>query len=259
MESRYECILPLYLSIRLLFIDMHFLSSPSFNLSHLSCISYLIHYAYPPFLFLSSVYYQRLSADKFYRPPPQTVSLFKAVLQRISAMLDSVRPEWSGTAPENGVISVDSSSEFYRLWSGLQFVCCLPTGENELSNHELFGDGLFWAGATIIHFLGQQLRFEVFDFSYHISNVEESAAVPCTNPVCRTIHLSIYLFSSPRSKSYLLSSYLIINTNQPTGYLPILQESMANPLFESIGIQHPLRLLPSPSERYSHLTSPRKR
>lgn len=28
-------------------------------------------------------------ADKFYRPPPQNVSLFKSVLQRISAMLDS--------------------------------------------------------------------------------------------------------------------------------------------------------------------------
>jgi len=96
-------------------------------------------------------------------------------------MLDAVRPEWAGTSPDNGVMPVDSTSEFYRLWSGLQFVCCLPTGENELSNHELFGDGLFWAGCTIIHFLGQQHRFEVFDFSYHILNVEESASVPCTN------------------------------------------------------------------------------
>jgi len=67
------------------------------------------------------------------------------------------------------------------LWSGLQFVCCLPTGENEFSNHELFGDGLFWAGCVIMYFLGQQQRFEVFDFAYHILNVEESAAVPCTN------------------------------------------------------------------------------
>jgi len=124
-----------------------------------------------------------LKADKLYRPPAQSGSLFKAVVERVSSMLDAVRPEWSpSTVPENGVMSVDSTSEFYRLWSGLQFVCCLPTGDNELSNHELFGDGLFWAGCTIVHFLGQQHRFEVFDFSYHILNVEESASVACTNP-----------------------------------------------------------------------------
>src|SRR5437016_5916723 len=72
-------------------------------------------------------------ADKFYRPPPQNLSLFKSFLQKISLMLESVRPLWSGTAPENGVMSVESSTEFYRLWSALQFVCCLPTGENEYS------------------------------------------------------------------------------------------------------------------------------
>lgn len=93
-------------------------------------------------------------------------------------------------------MSVDSTSEFYRLWSAFQYVCCLPTKENELSIHELFGDGLFWAGmimyqvvptpflgCTIIHFLGQQRRFEVLDFSYHILNVEDSAQIACTNPV----------------------------------------------------------------------------
>jgi len=106
------------------------------------------------------------------------------VLQRISAMLDCVREEWCGGSQplDNGLLPIDSTTEFYRLWSGLQFVCCLPTGENELSNHELFGDGLMWAGCSIIHFLGQQHRFEVFDFAYHILNVEESAAVPCTQP-----------------------------------------------------------------------------
>jgi cytoplasmic FMR1 interacting protein len=121
-------------------------------------------------------------ADKFYRPGQQNLSLFKSVLQKVNQMLDSVRDEWSGSAPENGVMGVDYTNEFYRLWSALLFTCCLPIGEHEHSNLELFGDGLFWAGATIIHFLGQQLRFEVFDFSYHILNVEESASVACNNP-----------------------------------------------------------------------------
>jgi len=99
-------------------------------------------------------------------------------------MLDSVRDEWCEKSEiiTNGVMAVDATNEFYRLWSGLQFVCCLPTGQGELSNLELFGDGLLWCAATIIHFMGQQQRFEVFDFSYHILNVEESALVQCTNP-----------------------------------------------------------------------------
>lgn len=70
---------------------------------------------------------------------------------------------------------MDTTSEFYRLWSALQFVVCVPpTSENDMSCHELFGDGLMWAGCTIIHFLQQQKRFETFDFSYHILNVEDA-------------------------------------------------------------------------------------
>eukprot|EP01119_Soliformovum_irregulare_P019520 TRINITY_DN6199_c0_g1_i4.p1 TRINITY_DN6199_c0_g1~~TRINITY_DN6199_c0_g1_i4.p1 ORF type:complete len:1378 (-),score=485.69 TRINITY_DN6199_c0_g1_i4:58-4191(-) len=120
-------------------------------------------------------------ADRLYRPSVENFSLFACVLQKLNEMLDSVRGEWTSSSTENGVMNVDYTTEFYRLWSGLQFVCCLPTGENEYSNHELFGDGLFWAAISIIHFLGQRNRFEVFDFSYHIINVEESTEVPCTN------------------------------------------------------------------------------
>jgi cytoplasmic FMR1 interacting protein len=33
---------------------------------------------------------------------------------------------------------------------------------------ELFGDGLIWAGCTIIVLLQQQQRFEAFDHCYHL-------------------------------------------------------------------------------------------
>lgn len=149
-------------------------------------------------------------ADKFYRPPPQNVSLFKSVLQRISTMLDSVRGMWSGTAPENGVMSVDYTTEFYRLWSALQFMCCLPTGENELSNHEHFGDGLLWAGCTIIHFLGQRKRFETFDFSYHILNVEDSATAACNLPHIRNYFKKVTQFRDINQSVFnLLSAYFL--------------------------------------------------
>ena len=37
----------------------------------------------------------------------------------------------------------------------------------------MFGDGLIWAGCTIIALLGQQQRFEAFDHSYHLFKVNQ--------------------------------------------------------------------------------------
>jgi hypothetical protein len=37
---------------------------------------------------------------------------------------------------------------------------------------ELFGEGLNWAGCTMIVLLGQQRRFEALDFCYHILRVQ---------------------------------------------------------------------------------------
>ena len=40
-------------------------------------------------------------------------------------------------------------------------------------SRELFGEGLQWSGCTLITLLGQQRRFEVLDFCYHILNVHK--------------------------------------------------------------------------------------
>lgn len=40
-------------------------------------------------------------------------------------------------------------------------------------NRELLGDSVAWGGCTIIYLLGQQLHFELFDFSYQILNIGE--------------------------------------------------------------------------------------
>lgn len=41
-----------------------------------------------------------------------------------------------------------------------------------ISNRELFGEGLHWAGCTMIMLLNQQRRFEALDFCYHILRVQ---------------------------------------------------------------------------------------
>lgn len=61
-------------------------------------------------------------ADKLYRPQPVPRSLFKAALARVDEMVARVKDTWSGHMPDNGLLSVDHTTEFYRLWSALQFV-----------------------------------------------------------------------------------------------------------------------------------------
>lgn len=41
-----------------------------------------------------------------------------------------------------------------------------------LTSRQCFGDGLNWAGCSIIVLLGQQRRFDLFDFCYHLLKVQ---------------------------------------------------------------------------------------
>ncbi|XP_052277863.1 cytoplasmic FMR1-interacting protein-like [Dreissena polymorpha] len=97
------------------------------------------------------------------------LSMFEVILRRIQSFLED--PIWHGPAPANGVMNVDECTEFHRLWSAIQFVYCVPVGENEYTVEQLFGEGLNWAGCALIVLLGQQMRFEALDFCYHIINV----------------------------------------------------------------------------------------
>ncbi|XP_013390578.1 cytoplasmic FMR1-interacting protein 2 isoform X3 [Lingula anatina] len=97
------------------------------------------------------------------------LSMFEIVLTRIKSFLDD--PIWNGDPPPNGVMNIDECTEFHRLWSAIQFVYCMPVGHNEFTVEQLFGEGLNWAGCTLIVLLGQQRRFEALDFSYHVLKV----------------------------------------------------------------------------------------
>jgi len=51
-------------------------------------------------------------------------------------------------------------------WAVILDLCCAM-----LYCRQLFGEGLNWAGCTLIILLGQQRRFEALDFCYHILRV----------------------------------------------------------------------------------------
>jgi hypothetical protein len=46
------------------------------------------------------------------------------------------------------------------------------------SFQERYGDGVAWGGCTFVYLLGQETRFELLDFSYHVLAVAESDTLP---------------------------------------------------------------------------------
>ncbi|KAJ2941818.1 hypothetical protein O0L34_g10626 [Tuta absoluta] len=100
------------------------------------------------------------------------LSLFAVVLRRLRACL--VAPHWPAppAPPHHAPAHSDDTTEFHRLWSALQFLYCIPVGDTQFTVEELFGEGLHWAGCTLIALLGQQRRFEALDFCYHILRVQ---------------------------------------------------------------------------------------
>ncbi|KAJ3433774.1 cytoplasmic fmr1-interacting protein-related [Anaeramoeba flamelloides] len=128
-------------------------------------------------------------AEDMYKPNEKPISIFLATLLHVNKMLDPVREKWLGDR-KKGLPNIERSNEFYRLWSALQFMFCLKLTKEDinkededeeweyeyrmLSNQETYGDGFAWAGAAIIHFLGQRNVFNALDFSYHILNANEA-------------------------------------------------------------------------------------
>ena len=203
-------------------------------------------------------------ADKFYRVSDQHISLFKAAMQKLYDILGNVRHEWAPVGGgDSGVIPIESTTEFYRFWSAVQFVCCLPTGANELSPQELFGDGLSWCGITVIHLLQQSSRFDLFDFSYYIMNVEDASdePTPATDKhklpdffkkvtIARELNTQIF---------EILRSYYELTNTQFTTFEPPAADtdlSATHTMSMSLKVDLPAAAAPSVASPHASLPSP---
>lgn len=122
---------------------------------------------------------QAEAADLLYKANMNTGSVLEYALAFTSAALDKYCSKWS-TAPKTGFIDITTSKDFYRIYSGLQIGYLEETVQVQSNNHEVLGDSLAWGGCTIIYLLGQQLHFELFDFSYQVLNVAEVEAASIT-------------------------------------------------------------------------------
>lgn len=111
-------------------------------------------------------------ADSIAMKKAESGSILEYTLEFLSKTLDTVRSKWNSTS-KTGLMEITSSKEFHRIYSGIQFVYCGGPIEESITNQERFGDAVAWGGCSIIHLLGQHLRFELLDFVYHALNVTE--------------------------------------------------------------------------------------
>lgn len=128
---------------------------------------------------LSELTTSALMAERIYAPPKGRHSILRVSLLGIQKMLNEISHLWSVNpkTSDNDIIPIDSTTEFYRIWSALQYIFLIDLEENiqlQKSSMELFGDGFHFAGCTIIYFLGQKHRFEALDFSYHLVKMNEA-------------------------------------------------------------------------------------
>ncbi|KAJ4753442.1 Cytoplasmic FMR1-interacting protein [Rhynchospora pubera] len=115
---------------------------------------------------------QAEAASLLYKSNMNSGSVLEYALAFTSAALDKHYSKWSAP-PKTGFIDITTSKDFYRVFSGLQFVYLEETVLDPSRKYEALGDSVAWASCTIMYLLGQQQHFELFDFSYQFLNVAE--------------------------------------------------------------------------------------
>jgi len=106
-----------------------------------------------------------------YRPRKESYSFFKKFLERITTYLEKAREEWKGGHEANRLVTLDTSTEFFRIWAICQFIFCMVDKKATTTDMETFGHGMIWGGTTLVYLFGQYLRYEAFNFCDHVLNI----------------------------------------------------------------------------------------
>lgn len=89
------------------------------------------------------------------------------------------------------------------------------SAQSPSNNHELLGDSVAWGGCTIVYLLGQQLHFELFDFSYQVLNIAEAEDGTVVQAHKSSHHMQVWNFSILiQKKMHLLSLKISILDRQ---------------------------------------------
>ncbi|CAA0827876.1 Protein PIR [Striga hermonthica] len=136
---------------------------------------------------------QAEAADLLYKSNINAGSVLEYSLAFTSAALDKYCSKWS-VIPKTGFLDITTSKDFYRIYSGLQIEYLEEAVHVQPSHYGMLGDSVAWGGCTIMYLLGQQLHFELFDFSYQVLNVAEVDGAG-TSSAHKNYHASVGLES----------------------------------------------------------------
>jgi len=179
----------------------------------------------------------------------QCSSLFWGALTHLSLLIQLFRPGWAELPPSNGVLDLEATGSFHRLWSALSFLFGIQSSryadtqsysadsnqtvsrdhpaQNTLtaaiSDEYQFGHGFFMAGAALIQLLGQKAQFCALDFSTHVLRVEayEKAAatraegVGLADVTLREEASSFVLLKARHSQLYSIAFCILDTHTQP--------------------------------------------
>lgn len=177
-----------------------------------------------------------IEAERLYQLPNVRHTILRAAFEGIADMIAPLSGVFGvGAGPvDNGLLPIDQTYEFYRVWSAMLFCFLIDVPDNERhmfnkSSFELFGEGFLWAGTVITHFLGQRARFEAFDFSHHLARMaeaigyDERSTLPSPTPGGPPLVNWPSLFLQqrfPEARDTIKRVFSLLNTNFPVDFRP---------------------------------------
>jgi len=126
-------------------------------------------------------------------PLASSSSLFVRSLIQATNVVVPLKERWLAGEAVDAELErkpLEASRSFHRIWASLSFLFATspyeaegqPDGHPPLDNATLFGDGVTFAGALLLHILSQRHRYELLDFSRHVLAVHAADATPSTDP-----------------------------------------------------------------------------
>lgn len=118
-------------------------------------------------------------------------NFFQCALERIEHMLkeSGIAREWEAQ-PDSQPEKMPNPSSFYHVWCAIEFLSCSRPRScatefsyqkyASLSLRGLFGDGVQFAGCTLVHLLGQRNLYDLWNVSQHIIEVHQCEEVKAT-------------------------------------------------------------------------------
>ncbi|CAM9522542.1 unnamed protein product, partial [Chrysoparadoxa australica] len=142
-------------------------------------------------------------------------SLWAHTVNKVDAALDAqnLRFTWQGAQADNCVLDVNEDYAFFRMYSALLFLFCIPenTGpgrEQVVNDWVEFGDGFALAGSVIMHLLQQHQKFELLDMVGSVLSADQyergsQESGPRTGDPLLQKRCSLFLNAAYRQRSLL--------------------------------------------------------